>query len=105
MIAVAESTANVEELFNFWASLGTSVASGTSLNDWEVDPYRDAVVFTRPQATNDDAWLVRGQGVVHFGLNDDTVADMYEQLSSRQLPAPPTAQEALLVMRNALARA
>jgi hypothetical protein len=68
------------EAFAVGAAMDTPATRGTSLDDWEVKQYRDALCFVRVGATSDDVYLVRGRSVAHFGLAHDTLESGYRLL-------------------------
>ena len=75
-----QATPDVEALFAWWSALEGSASAGTTLGDWDVEPHLDAACFSRRGALGDDAYLVRGQAVTHFGRDHDEVADVYDAL-------------------------
>jgi hypothetical protein len=92
-------TPAVLEAFESWKILDPTTTDTTSLHDWDAQCYRDAVCFTSADRAP-DAWLVRAQTVMHFGLDHYDVAEAYELLP----PAPP-ARPAIRYRRSLARRA
>ena len=67
--------------FGYWAGLDTPATRDTELDDWDFVAYREAVCFTRKGATTQDAYLVSGTSIVHFGFDHDTLESAYQMIT------------------------
>ena len=74
------------ELFDWWCTLRTPATLGTSLADWEAVSYRDAWCFSRGGSCDNEAYLIRGDGVAHFGRDQDTMESAYRMLPQGERP-------------------
>ena len=84
--ATIDLSQDARAAFAWWDSLNLGTTRGTTVEDWEVTPYRDAFCFTRPSA-HPNAWLIRDRVVMHFGFDSDTIESAYEMLPPSEVPA------------------
>ena len=76
------------ELFDWWCTLRTPATLGTNLADWETVPYRDAWCFSREGRSDNEAYLIRGNGLTHFGRDHDSLESAYRLLPQNWRPQP-----------------
>ncbi len=88
MYANTANTPTPDELFAWWCGLQTPATMGTTLADWEVVQYRDAWCFTRRGSRDNNAYLIRGTSLTHFGWDHDTLESAYDMLTRSWRPEP-----------------
>ncbi len=76
------------ELFTWWCTLRTPATLGTNLADWDAVQYRDAWCFSRGGRSDNEAYLIRGNGLTHFGRDQDSLESAYRMLSQSSRPQP-----------------
>lgn len=76
------------DLFEWWCNLRTPATKGTTLADWESVQYLDAWCFSRGDHSDNEAYLIRGNGLTQFGRNHDTIESAYRMLSQHSRPQP-----------------
>jgi len=76
------------ELFTWWCALRTRATLGTNLADWDAVQYRDAWCFSRGGRSDNEAYLIRGNGLTHFGRDQDSLESAYRMLSKSSRPQP-----------------
>ena len=64
-------------LFDWWCTLRTPATLGTTFADWEAVQYRDAWCFSRWRRSDNETYLIRGNGLTHFGRDHDTMESAY----------------------------
>ena len=68
-----------QEAFALWQSVGkNSPATRTSLGDWQLQIYRDALCFNRPGER--EVYMVSSTAILHFGLDTDSYESAYDAL-------------------------
>ncbi len=81
MDANMDSNPTPADLFEWWCTLRTPATLGTTLNDWQAVRYRDAWCFTRWGQSDNEAYLIRDNGLTHFGRDQDSLESAYRMLS------------------------